>query len=62
MPAMRNSTTQKSPAAPNPRADVHRPDPVPPPRGQQESQHNKHNHPGQDHHKPQKHSPDEEKP
>jgi hypothetical protein len=61
MPAQPNTTTQKLPNAPKKRPDLHGPEPVPPPSGNRESQHNKHNHPGQAHHRPQKHTPAEEK-
>jgi hypothetical protein len=59
MPAQPNTTTQKSSEAPKQRRDPR--DPVPAPRGNRESQHNKHNDPGQEHHRPQKHTPAEEK-
>jgi hypothetical protein len=61
MPAQPNTTAQKSPDAPKRQPDLRRQTPVPPPRGNQESQHNKHNDAGQDHHLPQKHTPAEEK-
>ena len=61
MPAQPNTTTQKSPGAPKQRPDLRDPTPVPAPRGNRESQHNKHNDPGQEHHRPQKHTPAEKK-
>jgi hypothetical protein len=61
MPAQPNTTTQKTPPAPKGHPDPGDPAAVPPPRGNQESQHNKHHDTGQDHHRPQKHTPAEEK-
>jgi len=61
MPAQPDTTTQKSPASPQQWPDPRDSAPVPAPRGNQESQHNKHNDPGQEHHRPQKHTLAEEK-
>jgi hypothetical protein len=62
MPALPNNTPQKTPGqSKGQHPQPNDPNPVPPPRGNQESQHNKHNEPGQAHHKPQKHTPAEEK-
>jgi len=59
MPATPNN--QKLPDSPELQPDGNNPDPVPPRRGNRESDHNKHNDPGQTHHKPQEHTPAEEK-
>jgi|tagenome__1003787_1003787.scaffolds.fasta_scaffold20594656_2 hypothetical protein len=59
MPALPNTTTQKLPEGPKRHPDPTDPAPVPPPRGSQESKHNKHNDPPQ--HQPRKHTPAEGK-
>jgi len=61
MTATPNKSNQKLPDSPKLQPDVNNPDPVPPPRGNRESDHNKHNDPGQARHKPQEHTPAEEK-
>jgi hypothetical protein len=45
MPALPNTTTQKLPEPPKRHPDPADPAPVPPPRGSQESKHNRHNDP-----------------
>ena len=61
MTAQPNKSTQKLPDSPALQPDPQSPGPIPAPRGNQESDHNKHNDAGQAHHKPQQHTPAEEK-